>query len=82
MGTNDFSQVLSLTNDDEYVLVDDSPAINYAIDGTDCGPTGGEYPYVTAGLPYGHPYYTRAVVGSTAIDGKLNVSLKVKMQDE
>lgn len=82
MGTNDFSQVLSLTNDDEYMLVDDSPAINYAIDGTDCGPSGGAYPYVTAGLPYGHPYYTRAVVGSTAIDEKLNVSLKVKMQDE
>lgn len=72
-----------LTGDYEsYQLTEDSPAKGYATDGGDCGIFGGAYPYVAGGLPYGHPYYTRVVVGSTAHDGKLNVSLKVKMQDE
>lgn len=82
--TFDLSTIFTMEGEDGdyYQLTADSPAKGYASDGGDCGIFGGAYPYVTGGLPYGHPYYTRAVVGSTAHDGKLNVSLKVKMQDE
>lgn len=65
-----------------YALTDDSPARGYGEDGTDCGIFGGLYPYVKGGLPYGHPYYENFVVSSMPVDGKINVSLKVKMQDE
>ena len=80
----DLSTIFTMEGEDGdyYRLTADSPAKGYATDGGDCGIFGGAYPYVAGGLPYGHPYYTRAVVGSTAHDGKLNVSLKVKMQDE
>ena len=65
-----------------YVLTDDSPARGYGQDGTDCGIFGGLYPYVKGGLAYGHPYYESFVISSMPVDGKINVSLKVKMQDE
>lgn len=65
-----------------YVLTDDSPAKGYGQDGTDCGIFGGLYPYVKGGLPYGHPYYENFVISSLPVDGKINVSLKIKMQDE
>lgn len=84
LNTQDYSSlfVMEGTEEEQFRLTADSPAKGYATDGGDCGIFGGAYPYVAGGLPYGHPYYTRAVVGSTAHDGKLNVSLKVKMQDE
>ena len=69
-------------NVQSYVLTDDSPARGYGQDGTDCGIFGGLYPYVKGGLPYGHPYYESFVIHSMPVDGKINVSLKVKMQDE
>jgi hypothetical protein len=70
------------TNDQRYQLKTDSPAKGYATDGGDCGPFGGTYPYVISGLPAGYPYYTNAVIGTRAKDGKINVSLNIKMQNE
>lgn len=67
---------------ESYTLVEDSPAKNYGTDGKDCGIFGGLYPYVKGGLPQGHPYYTKAVISPRAENDKVNVSLKIKMQDE
>lgn len=82
IGSSDFSQVLSLTNDDEFMLVDGSPAINYATDGFDCGPTGGQYPYVSGGRPWGMPWYPTSIVANAPKDGKVNVNIKIQVQDE
>ena len=66
-----------------YTLKEDSPAKNYGMDGTDCGPFGGMYPYVKGGRPFGHPYYTDFKVASRPDENdKLKVSLKIKMNDE
>ena len=70
------------TYDQKYQLKDDSPAKGYATDGGDCGHTGGTYPYVISGLPAGYPYYTKAIIDTRAKDGKINVSLNIKMQNE
>lgn len=82
IGSSDFSQVLSLTNNDEFMLVDGSPAINYATDGFDCGPTGGQYPYVSGGRPWGMPWYPTSIVANAPKDGKVNVNIKIQVQDE
>ena len=73
-----------LTGDYEgYTLVEGSPAIKGGTDGNDVGIFGGLYPYVgTNGLPKGYPYYTRNIVGAKAVDGKVNVSLNVKIENE
>ena len=70
------------TYDQKYQLKDDSPAKGYATDDGDCGHTGGTYPYVISGLPAGYPYYTKAIIDTRAKDGKINVSLNIKMQNE
>ena len=84
LDSNDESAVFALqgTNDQKYQLKEDSPAKGYATDGGDCGPFGGAYPYVISGLPAGYPYYTNAVIGTRAENGKINVSLNIKMQNE
>ncbi len=84
LDSQDLSLVLALqgTNDERYQLKTDSPAKGYATDGGDCGSFGGPYPYVLSGLPAGFPYYTNAVIGTRAKDGKINVSLNIKMQNE
>ena len=69
-------------NYESYELIEDSPAKGYGTDGKDCGIFGGLYPYVKGGLPQGHPYYTKAVISPRAENDKVNVSLKIKMQDE
>lgn len=73
---------LTGTNDQRYQLKDDSPAKGYATDGGDCGPFGGLYPYVLGGLPNGYPYYTKAIIAPKSVNGKVNVSLNIKMQNE
>ncbi len=80
----DHSLASVLTCDFEsYNLVEGSPAIGGGTDGTDVGIFGGLYPYVaTNGLPKGYPYYTRNIVGAKAVDGKVNVSLNVKIENE
>lgn len=70
------------TEDQRYRLKDSSPAKGAAQDGGDCGPFGGLYPYVINGMPYGHPYYTKAAIGGRAKNDKVNVSLQIQLQDE
>jgi hypothetical protein len=84
LNSADESLVFALegTNDQKYQLKADSPAKGYATDEGDCGPFGGGYPYVLNGQPAGYPYYTKAVIGTRSKDGKVNVSLNIKMQDE
>lgn len=69
-------------NDQQYQLCENSPAKGYATDGGDCGPYGSGYTYVPGGLPLGLPYYTEVTIGSMAHDGKVNVTLKIAVQDE
>ena len=78
------ADIFTLTgmNDQLYQLKEDSPAKGYATDGGDCGPYGGLTPYVPGGLPNGYPYYTKAIIPAKSKNGKVNVSLKIKMQNE
>ena len=74
---------MSGNNDERYSeLKEGSPAIGFGVDDADCGPTGGLYPYVVSGLPAYHPYYTNAVFSKTSDGTGINVSLKIKMQNE
>ena len=84
LGTTDFSTLFTMTggNDEDYRLAEGSPAKGYADFGGDCGPFDGPYPYVLGGMPLGVPYYTNAVIGSIAHDGKVNVTLKAIIKDE
>lgn len=84
LDSNDRTAVFTMTgnNDLQYQLCEGSPAKGYATDGGDCGPYGSGYTYVPGGLPYGKPYYTEATIGSVAHDGKVNVTLKISVQDE
>lgn len=84
LGSDDESLIFALegTNDQKYQLKADSQAKGYATDDGDCGPYGGIHPYVPNGLPANYPYFTKAVIGTRAKDGKVNVSLNIKMQDE
>ena len=81
-GTEAAIFTLTGMNDQRYQLKDDSPAKGYATDEGDCGPYGGLTPYVAGGLPNGYPYYTKAIIPAKSKDGKVNVSLKIKMQNE
>ena len=86
-GSNTEANVFTLTglNDQRYQLKKGSPAIGYASEengGGDCGPYGGLTPYVPGGLPNGYPYYTKAIIPAKSKNGKVNVSLKIKMQNE
>ena len=77
--------IWSGSNDVKFQLAEDSPAKGYGILGgvaVDCGAFGGPNPYVLNGLPAGFPYYTESSVDTRSKNGKVNVSLKIKMQDE
>jgi len=84
LDSNDQAAIFVMTgaNDLQYQLCEGSPAKGYATDGGDCGPYGSGYTYVPGGLPLGNPYYTEATIGSVAHDGKVNVTLKISVQDE
>lgn len=84
LDSNDQAAIFTLSgsNDQQYQLCEGSPAKGYATDGGDCGPYGSGYTYVPGGLPLGMPYYTEATIGSMAHDGKVNVTLKIAVQDE
>ena len=70
-------------NLESYTLVEGSPAIGGGTDGQDVGIFGGLYPYVAnQGLPKGYPYYTQNIVGAKAVDGKVSVTLNVKIANE
>ena len=70
---------------DYYILSKDSgdnPAIGYATDGGDCGCHGGMFGCPSGGRPQYIPYFSKVVVGSRTENGKLPVSVTVKIQDE
>ena len=68
--------------EEKYQLKEDSPAKGYAPNGEDCGAFGGLYPYVLCGRPQFVPYIYDAQIPNTPTDGKLNITLKIKSQNE
>lgn len=85
LGSAEASLIFAMAgnNDEQYSeLKEDSSAKGYGRDGADCGPSDGLYPYVVSGLPAYHPYYTNAVFSKTSDGTGINVSLKIKMQNE
>ena len=73
---------LKETAEGYWKLKEGSPAKGYGINGEDCGAFGGEYPFVIGGAPKYLPIFYDVVIPSKAIDGKLPVKLKIKVQDE
>lgn len=78
------TDVFTLTGvaDAMYRLKEGSPAIGYGTNGYDCGAFSGAYPYVISGRPRFIPYIYEAVIPNHPTDGKLNVTLKIKSQNE
>lgn len=70
------------TEEERYRLKADSPAKGYGYNGCDCGAYDGMFPYVVSGHPHFLPYVENAVVSDRPIDGKINVKLKIKVQNE
>lgn len=73
---------LTGTAEEMYRLKDDSPAKGYGTNGYDCGAYSGQYPYVLSGHPRFIPYIYEAIIPNYPTDGKLNVTLKIKSQNE
>lgn len=70
------------TLDERFALKEGSPAIGAGTNGVDCGVYGGVYPYVVSGLPKFVPYISESNIPTTPTDGKLNITLKIKSQNE
>lgn len=68
--------------DERFKLKKDSPALGAGANGVDCGVYGGAYPYVVSGLPKFIPYIVESNIPTTPTDGKLNITLKIKSQNE
>lgn len=68
--------------EEKYQLKAGSAAIGYGTNGVDCGAFGGLYPYVLCGRPRFVPYIYDAQIPNTPTDGKLNITLKIKSQNE
>lgn len=68
--------------DERFRLKTGSPAIAAGANGVDCGVYGGVYPYVVSGLPKFVPYIVESNIPTTPTDGKLNITLKIKSQNE
>lgn len=77
VGTGNFSDNYKLKTN-----VTDNIALNYATDGKEVGCHGGMFGCPSGGRPQYIPYFTKVVVGQRTEDGKLPVSLEVKIQDE
>lgn len=70
------------TEDDRYYrLCEGSPAKGAGEGGIDCGAYAGDS-YVPSGLPLYYPYFTNAVIPAVTTDGKLNIKLNIKTQNE
>lgn len=67
---------------DYYRLLSSSPAHGYATDGGEVGCHGGMFGCPSGGRPQYIPYFTKVTVGSRSEDGKLPVSVTIKIQDE
>ena len=68
--------------EEKYQLKEGSPALGYGTNGVDCGAFGGQSPYVLCGRPQFVPYIYDAQIPNTPTDGKLNITLKIKSQNE
>ena len=62
--------------------VTDNYALNYGTDGKEVGCHGGMFGCPSGGRPQYVPYFTKVVVGQRTENGKLPVSLEVKIQDK
>ena len=62
--------------------VTDNYALNYGTDGKEVGCHGGMFGCPSGGRPQYIPYFTKVVVGQRTENGKLPVSLEVKIQDK
>ncbi len=65
-----------------YELKEGSPALGYGTNGYDCGIFSGPYPFVLSGRPRLVPYIYEATIPNQSTDGKLNITLKIKSQNE
>ena len=65
-----------------YELKEGSPALGYGTNGYDCGIFSGPYPFVLSGRPRLVPYIFEATIPNQSTDGKLNITLKIKSQNE
>lgn len=74
--------VCSGSYSDCYRLAENSVAKGYATDGGDCGVHGGMFGCPSGGRPQYIPYFEKVVVGSRTENGKLPVSVKVKIQEK
>lgn len=68
--------------EERYRLKEDSPAKGYGQNGCDCGAYDGLFPYVVSGYPRFMPYISEISVPDRPTDGKINVKLKIKVQNE
>lgn len=67
---------------ERFRLKEGSPAIGAGATGNDCGAYGGERPYVKWCRPRHMPYIYDAKIPAMPTDDKLNITLKIKTQDE
>lgn len=67
---------------DYYRLAEKSAALEYATDGGEVGCHGGMFGCPSGGRPQYIPYFTKVTVESRSEDGKLPVSVTIKIQDE
>ena len=77
VATGNFSDYYKLKTD-----VTDNYALNYGTDGKEVGCHGGMFGCPSGGRPQYVPYFTKVVVGQRTENGKLPVSLEVKIQDK
>ena len=68
--------------DERFKLKEGSPALGAGANAVDCGVYGGAYSYVVSGLPKFIPYIVESNIPTTPTDGKLNITLKIKSQNE
>lgn len=83
LGSNDLTAIFDTTGiaDRYYRLCENSPAKGAGVNGSDCGAYAGDS-YVPSGLPLFYPYFTRVEIPSVTTDGKLNIKLNIKTQNE
>lgn len=76
--TGEYSDYYKLNTE----LADGNMAIGYATDGGEVGCHGGLFGCPSGGRPQYIPYFTKVTVGSRTENGKLPVSVSIKIQDE
>ena len=67
---------------DMYKLAENSAAKGYATDGGEVGCHGGMFGCPSGGRPQYIPYFSKVTVGSRSENGKLPVSVTIKIQEE